>query len=210
MKSKLDGNEDLEILNWVTPVDYGPQHSDFRSRRQLGTGQWLLKSEQYQAWLKTSAQTLFCPGIPGAGKTILTSIVIDDLTTRHQDNQSIGIAYLYCDFRLHREQKAEELLASLRLFSYFSSRTNLAPPFATCRVISAGRTCNGSMAGATTGKNFTGWKNDVDGLRVEGDKPFKVGFFFRPEAQDNGRRSEVFSSYILKFTSSRMARNSKT
>jgi hypothetical protein len=113
VRSKLDRNEELEILNWITPVDYGPQHSDFLSRRQPGTGQWLLDSEQYQAWLKTSAQTLFCPGIPGAGKTILTSIVIDDLTTRHQNDPSIGIAYLYCNFRRRDKQKAEDLLASL-------------------------------------------------------------------------------------------------
>jgi hypothetical protein len=56
---------------------------------------------------------LFCPGIPGAGKTILTSIVIDDLHTRFQDESSVGIAYLYCNFRQRDEQKAEGLLASL-------------------------------------------------------------------------------------------------
>jgi hypothetical protein len=113
MRSKLDRDEDREILNWITPVDYGPQHSDFLSRRQLGTGQWFLDSEPYHAWLKTSKQTLYCPGIPGAGKTILTSIVIDDLLTRHQNDPSIRIAYLYCNFRRSDEQKAKDLLASL-------------------------------------------------------------------------------------------------
>jgi NACHT domain len=81
--------------------------------QQPGTGQWLLDSEKYQTWLKTSAQTLFCPGIPGAGKTILTSIVINDLITRRQNYPSIGIAYLYCDFGRRNEQKAGDLLASL-------------------------------------------------------------------------------------------------
>src|SRR5271156_698450 len=76
-------------------------------------GQWLLDSKKYQAWLKTSEQTLFCPGIPGAGKTILTSIVIDDLTTRHQNDPSIGIAYLCCNFRRRDEQNVGDLLASL-------------------------------------------------------------------------------------------------
>jgi hypothetical protein len=56
---------------------------------------------------------LFCPGIPGAGKTILTSIVIEELTTRFYDNKSIGIAYLYCNFRSQDEQKVDDLLASL-------------------------------------------------------------------------------------------------
>jgi hypothetical protein len=56
---------------------------------------------------------LFCPGIPGAGKTLLTSIVIYDLHTRFQDELSVGIAYLYCNFRQRNEQNVEHLLASL-------------------------------------------------------------------------------------------------
>ncbi|KAK5444190.1 hypothetical protein LTS15_010543 [Exophiala xenobiotica] len=113
VNSKLDRKEDVEILNWLTSVDYGPQHSDFLRRRQPGTGQWLLNSVEYQTWLNSSKQTLFCPGIPGAGKTILTSIVVDDLHTRFQNDATIGIAYIYFNFRRKDEQKIEDLLASL-------------------------------------------------------------------------------------------------
>jgi hypothetical protein len=72
---------------------------------------------------------LFCPGIPGAGKTIVASIVIKYLFDKFQhrdirgdgdiqdrsiqNNDRIGIAYLYCNFHRQKEQKAEELLASL-------------------------------------------------------------------------------------------------
>jgi NACHT domain len=56
---------------------------------------------------------LFCPGVPGAGKTILTAITIDDLTTRFQRDPEISIAYLYCNFRRRDEQKASGLLANL-------------------------------------------------------------------------------------------------
>jgi len=56
---------------------------------------------------------LFCPGIPGAGKTILTAIVIDELTTQFSDDPTIGIAYMYCNFRRQDEQKINDLLASL-------------------------------------------------------------------------------------------------
>jgi predicted nuclease with TOPRIM domain len=101
------------VLDWLTPIDYAPEQNEFIHRRQAGTGQWLLDSAQYQSWLKVSNQTLFCPGIPGAGKTIITSIVIDDLSTRLQNDPSIGMAYLYCDFRRRDEQKAEDSLASL-------------------------------------------------------------------------------------------------
>ncbi|KAI9773772.1 MAG: hypothetical protein M1839_002005 [Geoglossum umbratile] len=113
VKSKLDRNEDLEILNWLTPIDYGPQQSDYIRRRQPETGQWLLASTEFRTWLDNSKQTLFCPGIPGAGKTIMTSIVVDYLSTKFENDTSIGIAFLYCNFQRQQEQKLEDLLTSL-------------------------------------------------------------------------------------------------
>jgi hypothetical protein len=113
MKAKVHKNEDTEVLNWLTMVDNGPQQSDYIRRRQAGTGQWLLDSAEFQEWLNTDNQTLFCPGIPGAGKTILTAVVIHDLTTQFSDNPTIGIAYIYCNFRQQDDQKPDDLLASL-------------------------------------------------------------------------------------------------
>ena len=89
------------------------QHSDIISRRQEGTGTLFTSSPEFLRWLQGPNQNLFCPGIPGAGKTIITSIVVEELITRFRFNESIGMAYLYCDFRRHDEQKAEHLLASL-------------------------------------------------------------------------------------------------
>jgi len=110
---KAASQECRTIADWLTPVDYGPQHSDYFKSRQPGTGQWLLDSPKFHAWLETDKQTLFCPGIPGAGKTILTSIVVDYLYSRRQRDPNIGIAYLYCNFQRKYEQKIDDLLASL-------------------------------------------------------------------------------------------------
>lgn len=101
------------ILDWLTSIDYAPQQSDFIAGRQEGTGQWLLSSKEYHSWRDISKQTLFCPGIPGAGKTILTSTVIEELTTRFSNDPTIGVAYIYCNFRRQEEQKIDNLLASL-------------------------------------------------------------------------------------------------
>lgn len=94
-------------------MDYGLQQSDYLKRRQKGTGQWLLDSNEFQDWLSTSGQTLFCPGIPGTGKTILTSMVIDHLLTRFYSNSDIGIAYIYCNYQRQNEQNIDNLLASI-------------------------------------------------------------------------------------------------
>ncbi|KAF2175317.1 hypothetical protein K469DRAFT_756296 [Zopfia rhizophila CBS 207.26] len=105
--------EHQAILNWLTPIDYATQQGDFINRRQEGTGQWLLDSDEFQEWLKQRGRRMFCPGIPGAGKTILTSIVVDYLRSKYESDASVGIAYLYCNFRRQHEQKPGDLLASL-------------------------------------------------------------------------------------------------
>jgi hypothetical protein len=77
LNRRQDDQDHRVIVDWLTPVDYAPQQSDFISRRQEGTGKWLLNSNKFQEWLNQSKQTLFCQGIPGSGKTIITSIVIE-------------------------------------------------------------------------------------------------------------------------------------
>jgi len=56
---------------------------------------------------------LFCPGIPGAGKTILTSTIVEELYARFENDGNVGIAYLYCNYRRQHEQSLEDLFASL-------------------------------------------------------------------------------------------------
>jgi Cdc6-like AAA superfamily ATPase len=109
-------HDDLQrrtIIEWLTRIDYSTQQSDFIGRRQEGTGQWLLNSDKFQSWLKTAKQTLFCQGMPGAGKTMIASIVVDHLSVEFQNDASVGIAYLYCNFRRQDEQSLTELLSSL-------------------------------------------------------------------------------------------------
>ncbi|WZH50419.1 hypothetical protein QYS62_011663 [Fusarium acuminatum] len=113
MRFRQLNQEHQAILDWLTPVNYGAQQSDYFGNRQQGTGQWFLESTEYREWIEADGKTLFCPGIPGAGKTIMSSIVINDLHTRFSDNPNIGIAYIYCNFRREQEQKIVDLLASL-------------------------------------------------------------------------------------------------
>jgi hypothetical protein len=109
----FDSEASQKLLTWLMPTDYGAQQSDSLGRRQEGTGQWLLDSDEFQGWCDGRIPTLFCPGMPGAGKTIMSSVVIDYLTAKYGNATDIGIAYLYCNFRRTDEQRSVDLLASL-------------------------------------------------------------------------------------------------
>ncbi|KAK4167279.1 ankyrin repeat-containing domain protein [Cladorrhinum sp. PSN259] len=118
--SKLDqlraanrSREDQSVLDWLTPIDHGSQQCDFITRQQEGTGKWLLESTEFHDWLKADQQTFFCPGIPGAGKTIITAAVINELLTRFGADPSVGIAWIYCNFRQTDEQTVENMLMTL-------------------------------------------------------------------------------------------------
>lgn len=71
-----DDQNRQSAFDWISPIDHASQHNDIIRVRQPGTGQWLLDSAEFQAWLSGDRRTLFCPGIPGAGKTVIASIVL--------------------------------------------------------------------------------------------------------------------------------------
>jgi len=82
------------------------------SKRQDGSGPWLLDSDHFTTWLNAPTETLFCPGVPGAGKTILASVVIDHLWS-HIRKDNVGVAYLFCDYKKQEEQTFINLIASI-------------------------------------------------------------------------------------------------
>ncbi len=58
-------------------------------------------------------QMLFCPGLPGAGKTTLTAAVIQHLDSRCAHETSVGLAYIYFNFWQWEKQTVDDSFASL-------------------------------------------------------------------------------------------------
>ncbi|KAH6962425.1 hypothetical protein BKA56DRAFT_622975 [Ilyonectria sp. MPI-CAGE-AT-0026] len=87
---------DPEILNWLTPVDYQDVQDETLQRQQPGTSQWLIDTAEYKTWLNTPRRTLVCWGLPGAGKTVLASFVVDQLARRRStDNSRLGLGFIF-------------------------------------------------------------------------------------------------------------------
>ena len=103
-----------ELLNWLSPDDYSKQHSDLINRVQAGTGQWILHSPEFDDWVSSSeGKILYFHGIPGAGKTMLAAIIIDELNRRHHDDLDICTAYVYFNFKKIDNQSPLKLFSSL-------------------------------------------------------------------------------------------------
>ncbi|EEH34808.1 ankyrin repeat domain-containing protein [Paracoccidioides lutzii Pb01] len=101
------------ILNWLDPVDFYSQQVDFRRRCQEGTGLWFLNSSEFCQWLNTHGKTMFCFGMPGSGKTILTSLVIDTLNCQFDSDPDVAVAYIFCNHQRQDDQKPVNILANI-------------------------------------------------------------------------------------------------
>jgi hypothetical protein len=104
------------ILQWLTSYDHAAKHHGIIKNRQQGTGTWLLESDAYHNWLSNTdsqGQRVLCTGLPGVGKTMLTSIIIDDLQRRFTTDPSCGLAFFYCDYKFRGDQTVEHMSSSL-------------------------------------------------------------------------------------------------
>ncbi|KAN0073087.1 hypothetical protein V8E54_009201 [Elaphomyces granulatus] len=101
-----------KLLGWLSPIDYAELQSDTLRNREAGTGEWFLKSTPFIEWLEGKKKTLFCPGIPGTGKTMIASIVVNHLKACFPDDET-GHAFLYCIYKRQENQGVDNLLASL-------------------------------------------------------------------------------------------------
>jgi hypothetical protein len=101
-----------DLMGWICPVDYHVQHQYFIDRHRTGTGQWFLQNTKFQEWDRSKDATLFCPGIPGAGKTIMAALVIDHLL-RSQHVADEPVTFIYCNYKRQSEQSAKHMLSSI-------------------------------------------------------------------------------------------------
>ena len=113
LKSYHDEQKHRIILEWLSSTNFLAYQDGIRRGCQKGTGQWFVDSREFQLWLDGREPTLFCPGMPGAGKTAITSIVIDNLHKRFSHDPKVAVTFLYFNYKRPREQTIENLLASL-------------------------------------------------------------------------------------------------
>ncbi|KAL8925421.1 MAG: hypothetical protein Q9208_003513 [Pyrenodesmia sp. 3 TL-2023] len=108
-----------QILEWISKAKHEEKHEEkhqnIRLPRLEGTGEWLLQDTTFQNWQIQASKTpsiLWCHGIPGSGKSVLASLVVDHLRDMASRNFAI-VAHVYFDYRDREHQSVEQIVASI-------------------------------------------------------------------------------------------------
>ncbi|KAL9120877.1 MAG: hypothetical protein Q9187_002567 [Circinaria calcarea] len=122
-------NETRKILDWLSPLDFHAKQRDTFARMEKGTGKWFFANQTFRDWVEGSQRIMWCPGIPGAGKSMLAyvsklnmkiktklitirSAAIDQLC-RIYDTNDVAVAFIYCSHKEKDDQSSVNLVGSL-------------------------------------------------------------------------------------------------
>ncbi|KAH6889063.1 hypothetical protein BKA70DRAFT_885997 [Coprinopsis sp. MPI-PUGE-AT-0042] len=91
-------------------------YQDMLSKATLGTGMWLVKGDKFCLWIEPNGdiKILWGSGIPGAGKTLLASIVIEHLEALCKERAvKICVCYVYFRYSDRSEMTVRNILEIL-------------------------------------------------------------------------------------------------
>ncbi len=105
-----------ELMAWVCPYNGDPfeNYQAALEHRQPDTGGWLMESESFKAWSQHEHGIFWLRGLPGSGKTVLVSTVVEYV--RHSlssKDKGIALAYFYIDYRDPAKQDLDACLGIL-------------------------------------------------------------------------------------------------
>ncbi|KAJ7593584.1 hypothetical protein C8J56DRAFT_1160444 [Mycena floridula] len=98
-----------QFLNWISKLDFEATQNETFAKHTAGTGDWFLRHQDFVDWKDGKTRFLWCPGIPGAGKTILSSIIVEHLRSAILQPK-IAVICIYCDYKRQEEQTPTQLL----------------------------------------------------------------------------------------------------
>lgn len=108
--------EKRAIEDWLSAPDPSINHDRARKSHFETTGSWFLESDQFTRFKQQRLLTCLY-GIPGCGKTVLSSTIIEAIRRDVGSANSTIVLYFYFDFNDLRKQEAIYMVRSLLLQS---------------------------------------------------------------------------------------------
>lgn len=110
-----------QIKDWLRPHDPSFDYQREREKRDENTCLWLLENQTFRNWKNDSNNSfLWIYGIPGCGKTVLSTAVIRELTETVK-SQTHAVLYFFFAFGEKAKQTRDEML---RAFLFYLHRIN--------------------------------------------------------------------------------------
>jgi hypothetical protein len=111
----LTASPDAKLVNireWLSAPDPSINYYTALSLRQADTGLWLVESDLYKEW-KVKASSIWLHGIPGCGKTILSSTLLEHILEHAAGDLGKTVVYFYFDFNDKQKQDPQLMVKSL-------------------------------------------------------------------------------------------------
>ncbi|KLJ06283.1 hypothetical protein EMPG_09287 [Blastomyces silverae] len=130
-----------QIERWLSPPDPSTNYNKALNQRHEVSGRWFLEGEVFKRWDSQRNSFLWLYGIPGCGKTILSSSIV-----RHLEDvpSSRAVLYFYFDFNDTGKQTLESMVRSLIVQLYTKQgdhRKPLDSLFSSCQDVFTTPTC---------------------------------------------------------------------
>lgn len=101
-----------EVFQYFLKVNPQPKFQIALRLRQVFTGLWLTQRDPtFQTWRNTHHSCLWLHGIPGAGKTVLCGVVIEEIL--QQSTATTAVAFHFCSYGVKDSQNVVSILCSI-------------------------------------------------------------------------------------------------
>ena len=115
-----------DVFRWLSEAEDQQEEHLHRisDNRQPETCDWILKDPQMRPWIEDDCgdAILWMNGIPGAGKSFLCSLVIENL----QSQQHLSTLYFFCSHQSSSENKCAVMLRTLAI-QLLQQNSDMAP-----------------------------------------------------------------------------------
>ncbi|KAJ7051654.1 hypothetical protein C8F01DRAFT_1174452 [Mycena amicta] len=107
----LASEEHKTLERWLKPADVAINQREAQDKRHPGTGNWFINSRiEFAVWKYTPAAVLWLYGMPGSGKTVLSSTIIETL----RENAELH-AFFYFNTNNREQCTITQLLSTLTM-----------------------------------------------------------------------------------------------
>jgi hypothetical protein len=178
--------ERKRIIDWLRAPDPSPKHNAAKAKRQPGTCEWLLSRSEFRSWIADGNKFMWLHASPGAGKTILSSAVIEQLYAE-PFSENFAILYYYFDFSDASRQTYNGFLLSI--VSQLCKQSKTLPP----AILQLYRSCNSASPNS---------QDLLDTLIQLLEHEFCVFLVIDaldecPESVDQSERTQVLESLVI-------------